>query len=85
MALPVIPALVGAIGSWFVKKVTTVADDGTETEQKKPRPVPIVLMFVVVFFILWYFLIHPILSFHFPEYGFPGIGAEILSVIVNMG
>lgn len=85
MALPIIPALVGAVGSWFVKRVTTVADDGTETEHKKPRPVPIALTSVVGFFILWYFLLHPILSYHFPEYGFPSIGAELLSLIINMG
>lgn len=85
MALPIIPALVGAVGSWFVKKVTTVEEDGTETERKKPRPMPIALTLVVGFFVLWYFVLHPILAFHFPEYGFPNIGAELLSLIINMG
>lgn len=85
MALPVLPALIGALGSWFFRKTTTTDDAGSTTECRKARPVPVALTLVIAFFVLWYFLIHPILSYHFPEYGFPSIGAEILAAIAAIG
>lgn len=85
MAFPIIPAVVSVLGSLFFRKVTTVDEKGDTQEKRQARPVPAVLTFVVFFLVLWYFIIHPVLTYHFPEYGFPGIGAEILGAIFAAG
>ena len=71
MALPIIPTLVASVVGLFVRKVTVADADGKESERRKARPVPAALASLLAFLLLYQFLIWPVLTYHFPEYGFP--------------
>lgn len=77
----ILSSIAGGIAGMFVKKITSTADDGTETEQKKMRPFPVAALAVFAFALLHHFYIWPLLNYFFPNIGFPAISAELLSVL----
>ena len=85
MALPLVPAIATLVGSWLFKKVTKDDGEGHEVETRKARPVPFTITFAMVFLVMWHFVLHPVLSYHYPEYGFPHISETLLGALVAIG
>lgn len=75
----------GGIAGMFIKKVTSTADDGTATEQRSIRAFPTATIVVLGCALLYHIFIWPVLNYHFPEYGFPPLGTELLSVLLSIG
>lgn len=78
-------SLIGAVGGVFVKNVARVAQDSAETVKRRPRRFTRWAGWVLAAVLAYHFLVWPILNVHFPEYGFPPIGPELLSVLAGLG
>ena len=77
--------LVGAVGGLLTRKITETAPDGAQVTRRKARPFTCAAAYTLAVVLLYHFLLWPILNFHFPEYGFPPIGPELLSVLAGLG
>ena len=77
--------LVGAVGGLLTRRITETAPDGARVTRRKPRRFTRFAGWVLAAVVLYHFLLWPILNFHFPEYGFPPIGPELLSVLAGIG
>ena len=77
--------LVGAVGGLLTRKITETAPDGAQVTRRKARRFTRAAFYVLAAVLIYHFLLWPILNFHFPEYGFPPIGPELLSVLAGIG
>lgn len=75
----------GGIAGMFVKKVISTDTAGKETEKSTMRPFPTAAIVVLGCALLYHVFIWPVLNYHFPEYGFPPLGTELLSVLLSIG
>lgn len=97
MALPILGPALGFLGSIFFRKVTeavtgTDASDlaGSHTTtppaaRRKPRALTKPFFYVVGAVCLYYFIIYPVISYHWPHYNFPPIEATLLNVLFSLG
>ena len=77
--------LVGAVGGLLTRKITETAPDGARVARRTPRRFTRCAGYALAALLFYHFLLWPVLNFHFPEYGFPPIGAELLSVLTGLG
>lgn len=77
--------LAARIGGAFVRKVTTIdTETGKEKTARTATPLGKGTMIVIGAALLWEVILYPILNYHFPHYGFPAIGAELLAVLASL-
>lgn len=74
MALPFVTTLISAVSGLFFRR----GDSEKPGTGKQMRPLPTALCVLLAFLALYYFLVWPILNFHFPEYGFPPLDVTAL-------
>ena len=66
----------------LVKKVTTVEADGAEVTKTKAREGVKGIGWIAGFFLLWHFILHPLLSYFFPECAFPALDCGWLGTLL---
>lgn len=76
--------LVGAVGGLLTRKITETAPDGAQMTRRKARRFTRAAFYVLAAVLIYHFLLWPVLNFHFPEYGFPPIGAELLTALAGL-
>ena len=81
----VIGGVARGVGGLFVKQVSAVAEDGTENVNRRATRFTKAAGVIVGLALLYHFLLWPSLNFHFPEYGFPPIDADLLSILAGLG
>lgn len=63
----------------FVKKVTLIGQDGDEVTKTKTREGWKGLGWIFAFLVVWHFILHPVLTYHFPDYSFPALDGGWIS------
>lgn len=76
--------LVGAAGGLLTRKITETAPDGAQATRRKARRFTRAAAYTLAAVLIYHFLLWPVLNFHFPEYGFPPIGAELLTALAGL-
>lgn len=80
MAIPVLPAIISAVAGFLFRRGRS--DNGGDARPEAPRRAPsLVFLYLLAFLLIWFFVVHPVLSYHYPEYNFPGISPEVLGAV----
>lgn len=77
--------ILGGIAGVFVRKVTTTAPDGEEVTRTRPTRTSETIIGLIAAVMAWNYLVEPVLSYHFPHYGFQQIGWEMLTGLFAVG
>ncbi|MBD5608555.1 MAG: hypothetical protein HDQ93_06875 [Desulfovibrio sp.] len=71
--------ILSGVANLFVKKVTVIDPEGEEVTQTKPREGVKGIGWITAFLIVWHFILHPVLTYHFPDYSFPALDGGWIS------
>lgn len=79
MAIPVLPAIISAVAGFLFRRGRD--DTGNSIAPDKRRAPSQAILYILAFLLIWFFIVHPVLSYHYPEYNFPGIGPDVLGAV----
>lgn len=71
-------------GGLLTRKITETAPDGVQVTRRKARRFTRAAVHVLSAALIYHFLLWPVLNHHFPEYGFPPLGAELLTALAGL-
>lgn len=81
----ILSRIAGGIAGLFVRKVTTTSPDGDEVTRTRPTRATETIIGLIAAVMVWNYLAQPVLSYHFPHYGFQPIGWEMLTGLFAVG
>lgn len=77
--------IVGTATRLLTRPRDTTDDDGQIVEGRQVRPFPASLGALLAGMLLWHFFLHPVLTYIWPDVGFPALDLSILTAIVGIG
>ncbi|MDE7063864.1 MAG: hypothetical protein K2O70_00110 [Desulfovibrionaceae bacterium] len=72
-------------GGLLTRKITETAPDAARTTRRATRRFTRWAGYVLTAALIYHFLLWPVLNHHFPEYGFPPLGLELLTGLFAAG
>lgn len=77
--------VIGAATRILTRPSTATNNDGETTDVRQIRPFPASLGAILAGMLIWHFFLHPVLTYIWPDVGFPALDLSILTAIVGIG